>query len=186
MQSNRELALLVAQDDRQAYNQLYSNFYKPVYAVMLQYTKNAEDAEDILQLTFLRLWEKRQELPAVKSLEDWIFIIARNEFLNKFRKRRSESTYRQYLLQVFSEEYQSPEELLITRQREELLEKAIASLPERQREAFLLCRQKGFTYEKAAVVMNVSRETVKEHMSRGLKSLKSFLLANLESIRMFI
>jgi len=186
MISTRELAVLVSQGDRQAFNQLYQRFYNPVYSVMLQYTKNAEDAEDILQLTFLRLWEKRQELIRVEAPEDWIFIIARNEFLNRFRKRRSEDSYRRYLLQVFSEESQSPEELLITRQKEELIQKAIAALPDRQKEAFLLNRHNGFTYEKVAATMNVSKETVKEHIGRALKAIKSYLLQNIESIKLFI
>lgn len=186
MSSNRELAVLVSQGDRQAYNQLYQRFYNPVYSVMLQYTKNIEDAEDILQLTFLRLWEKRQELAAVETLEDWLFIIARNEFLNRFRKRRQEDNYRHYLLQVFSEESQSPEELLITRQKEEWMQKAVAALPDRQKEAFILTRQHGLTYEKVATTMNVSKETVKEHISRALKSIRSYLLENIEHLKLFL
>jgi RNA polymerase sigma-70 factor (ECF subfamily) len=65
-----------------------------------------------------------------------------------------------------------------SRQYEQLLQKAIDSLPPQRREAFILCRQQGKSYEEAAALMNISRNTFKQHLSLAVKSIRDYLLEN--------
>lgn len=65
---------------------------------------------------------------------------------------------------------------LETKQYEELLHNAVANLPPQRREAFILCRQQGKSYEEAAALMNISRNTFKQHLSLAVKSIREYLL----------
>ena len=152
---------------------------------MLRYIGRRPDTEDIVQAVFLKVWEKRKQLPQVSQPENWLFITARNEFVNRFRKLRTEQQYRDYLSEMFAEELDAPDQLLIIRQRDLLIRKALHGLPEKQQQAFLLSREEGLTYEKIAERMGVARTTVKEHISRAMKTLRDFMLSNEEELLIF-
>ncbi len=142
---------------------------------MLRYTKVPDDAEDIVQSVFVKLWEKRSMMPAIEKPLGWMFMAARNEFLDRFRKRSAEAGYQQYLKDIFDEERNTPEHLLLLRQKEELWKKAMMRLSPQQRESFLLNREAGLTYDEIALKMGIARTTVKEHISRALRSIRSYL-----------
>lgn len=163
---------LIAEEDEAAYRELFQRYFYRLYSVMLQFTKKAADAEDIVQSLFMKIWEKRGSLAEVEDPENWLFITARNEFLNRFRKLRLEERYRHYLTQVFAEEAGTPEQLVITKQKEEAIRNAIRALPEKQQQAFLLSREEGLTYEEIAVRLGVAKSTIKEHISRALRTIR--------------
>ncbi len=167
----------IADNDESAFKELFERYFQQLYATMLVYTKNATDAEDIVQSIFLKVWERRGLLHKVDNPESWLFITARNEFLDRFRKLRSEEKYRRHLLTLFADSAASPEEFIIAAQREATVRKAIEALPEKQQQAILLSRRDGLTYDEIAVAMGIARTTVKEHISRALKSIKDYLLA---------
>lgn len=166
----------IAEGSETAYKQLFQQYFQRLIDVMMQYTHRKNDAEDIVQAVFLRVWEKRLELREIKKPDNWLFISARNEFLGRFRKLQSENRYRQYLTQVFEAEQEGGNDFLLLQQRDDLIRSAILLLPEKQREAFFLNRYKGLTYEEIAEKMQISRTTVKEHISRALRSIKPFLM----------
>jgi RNA polymerase sigma-70 factor (ECF subfamily) len=149
---------------------------------MLQYTKIPSDAEDIVQSAFLKLWEKRESLGSVSKPDSWLFIVARNDFLNRFDKLSSEANYRSYVKEIFEEEWGSPEELLITRQSRKIIQQALDNLSQKQKEAFSLSRIDGLSYAEIAEVMGVGRATVKEHIVRATRAVVSFLKRHKDSL----
>ncbi|WP_164735467.1 RNA polymerase sigma factor [Pseudoflavitalea rhizosphaerae] len=169
---------MIALDDEEAYRLFFQRHFDRLFGVMLRYIGRRPDAEDIVQSVFLKVWEKRKQLPQIAQPESWLFITARNEFVNRFRKLRTEQQYRDYLSDMFAEELDAPDHLLIIRQRDSLIRKALHGLPEKQQQAFLLSREEGLTYEKIAERMGVARTTVKEHISRAMKTLRDFMLSN--------
>ncbi|WP_343702034.1 RNA polymerase sigma-70 factor [Chitinophaga sp.] len=173
--TDKELFHLIAEGNEAAFSRLFHRYFNTLYAAMLRYTKVPDDAEDIVQSVFVKLWEKRSMMPAIEKPLGWMFMAARNEFLDRFRKRSAEAGYQQYLKDIFDEERNTPEHLLLLRQKEELWKKAMMRLSPQQRESFLLNREAGLTYDEIALKMGIARTTVKEHISRALRSIRSYL-----------
>lgn len=145
---------------------------------MLKYTNRHIDAEDIVQSVFIKAWEKRHLFREMDNPMNWFFITARNEYLDRFRKNRQSKQYQQYLIEVFSEsDIVSPESIVTNKEYTQLYHQAIKNLPEKQQLAYLLSREKGLTYDEIAREMNVEKSTVKEHIARAMKSIRTFLLS---------
>jgi RNA polymerase sigma-70 factor (ECF subfamily) len=174
---NNERALLqeLANGQEAAFRTLFHTYFDNLYGAAFAYTKVHEQAEDVVQQVFLTLWEKRQTLLSVENLENYLFIIARNLILGQFRKQLTHEKHITYLRELFGAGESLPDEILISRQQRDLLEEAVRRLPPKQQEAYRLSREKGLSHEEIARVMNISKTTVKEHISNSLKSIKAFL-----------
>jgi len=78
---------------------------------------------------------------------------------------------------VFNESDISPESILTSKEYTQLYHQAIRNLPEKQQLAYLLSREKGLTYDEIATEMKVEKSTVKEHIGRAIRSIKTFFLS---------
>lgn len=115
---------MIANGDVQAYREIFGKYFPKVYEAALAYTKVPEQAEDIVQGVFLKLWEKREQLGLIKSPKDWLFIVARNDIMSGFKKQVLQQNYQNHLKEVFREEEGTPEERLILRQKDEVMKAA--------------------------------------------------------------
>jgi RNA polymerase sigma-70 factor (family 1) len=180
LHNEQELLSQIASGDQQAFADLYLGYYDKIYSVSLMYLKVHELAEDTTQQVFLKLWEKRATITKVTNIESYLFITARNEIFNIFRKQNVQESHRAFVLELFSQEPGSPEELLIVRQKAMLMDSIVRSLPDRQQQAFRLSREKGLPYKEIAETMNISVATVKEHIGNATRQIRELLLANKE------
>lgn len=177
-----ELFQLIAIGDVEAYREIFGKYFPKVFEAALAYTKVPEQAEDIVQGVFLKLWEKREQLALIKSPKDWLFIVARNDIMSGFKKQALQQNYQKHLKEVFKEEEGTPEERLILRQKDEVMKSAIDGLSAKQREAYLLSREEGLSYAEIAEKMHISKNTVREHIANSLKSIRSFLFIHKDEL----
>ena len=162
----------IATGDEAAYRFLFDEYFSLVYGLALQQTKVPELAKDIAQNVFLKVWEKRQTLEKVNGPKAWLLVTTRNEILDSFRKVAVQRSHIQYIKELFQEEDKDTRLLL---QQEALLREAIVSLPPKRRQVYLLSREEGKSYEEIASILNISKNTVKEHIGSALKELRAFL-----------
>ncbi|HZH66532.1 MAG TPA: RNA polymerase sigma-70 factor [Flavisolibacter sp.] len=162
----------IATGDEADYRFLFDKYFSLVYGLALQQTKVPELAKDIAQTVFLKVWEKRQTLETIKGPKAWLLVTTRNEILDFFRKVAVQRSHIQYIKELFQEEDKDTKLLL---QQEALLREAIDGLPPKRRQVYLLSREEGKSYEEIASILNISKNTVKEHMGAALKELRAFL-----------
>jgi RNA polymerase sigma-70 factor, Bacteroides expansion family 1 len=172
----------IAKGNTSAFAKLYIAFYDKVYSVALHYLKIHELAEDSTQQVFLKLWERHSTLASVDDIDAFVFITARNEIFNSLRKRSMQESYRELIRELFLQETGSPEEMLILKQKARLVQRVIDRLPERQRQAFRLSREKGLRYKEIAGIMRISVPTVKEHISNALQQIRSSLMVHKDEL----
>ena len=159
----------------EAFGLVFSHYYDRIYATALQYCKVETVAEDVAQQVFLKIWEKRDSLTGVRDPEGWLFTLARNQVLDVMREQTRSRRYTEYISEVFLEEEASPEQLMINRQRRDLLKRGLQELSPKQQEIYRLNREQGFTYDEIAGQLGIGRETVKEHMGRALSRIRQFI-----------
>lgn len=158
----------------EAFDTLYNVYADSLYGFALLHTKSTVQAEDIVQDTFLKLWNMRESLSVEGSFKSMLFTIAKNHIIDIFRQQINRANFEDYI--AFCED----ENLLDNTSVEKVyyndfLEKlAIAKqkLTPAQRNIFELSREEGMSNTEIAAASNLSEQTVKNHLSAALKVLR--------------
>ncbi len=172
--SEGEWILALKEGNLQAFNELFDQYGKRLYHFSLSYLKSASDAEEIVQEVFLKIWDHRQELSAQKSLESFLFTIARNGILNTIRKSKSEQAYLNYSIINTGKQVLLDDELNFS-ELEKAYYQAIEQLSPRRKEIFLLSREQAISNEAIAKKMNISVKTVENQMTSALSEIRKNL-----------
>ncbi len=131
-----------------------------------------DHAEDIVQESFIKLWNNCAKVSLDKA-KSYLFTIATNLSISNTRHQKVKFKYQDYIRQRNSDiNNESPEFITLEKEYMELLKKAIAELPERQREVFLLSRIDKKTYREIAELSNVSVKAIEKLMHKALVSLR--------------
>jgi RNA polymerase sigma-70 factor (ECF subfamily) len=167
---------LLKKGDMLAFDAIYKAYCQRLYGFVLKFIKQKEDAQEIVQEVFLKIWESRAKIDVYASFEGYLFATAYNVTISLLRKRLNQDKYIAQLkgIQSINEAEQSIDEV----EYNELAGKVqslIGQLSPRQQEIFYLSREKGLTHEEIAERLNISVNTVKNHMVSSLKFLRSHL-----------
>lgn len=170
-----------------AFDLLVTRYSSDIYALLFHVTKDAEEAGDLTQETFLSALKAIKKFRGEADLKTWLFRIAINESRNRFRwwKRRfREKTVsidapsgesETPLSETFSCSSRNPEENVLQLERENTLQKALLDLSDIFREAVVLCDIEGLSYEEIASVLDINLGTVKSRIARGRDELRKKL-----------
>ncbi len=145
------------------------------------FLRNREDAEDVTQEVFVKLWQCQDEIDQNKVLP-WMMRVAHNQCIDVFRKKKMNKSHYRISLndRLETAGYQSdkmanPESCYEYSETQELLLHALKTLPEKTRSMMLLHYFQGFKYEMIGEILNISVNTVKVTIHRGKKKLKEML-----------
>lgn len=166
--------------DRAAFERVFQALHDGMYRYVRSLTKDGDTARDIVQDVFVKLWEVREQLDPTKSLEAYVYRMARNRVYNHTRNRRTRTNKRSQIQAASSAPEQRsplPDATFRANALEEHLQTWIQELPARQREAFALSRFEGLTHDEIAAVMEISPRTVNNHIVSALKTLRSRIRA---------
>ena len=142
---------------------------------MLRLTGSPEQAEDIVQDVFMKLWNDRAQLAEIENINAWIFTMAQHKAINSFRKVLRQELAIQELLKSTENISSSNEHNLTLKEAENILARAVELLPQQQKLIYQMSREHGLKHEEIARQLNLSPGTVKNHMIRALKTLRSQL-----------
>ena len=163
-----QLLAAVAAGSRDGLAQLYAQMRTAVYALALSYLKNPQDAQDLTQDVFVRLWScAGQYRPQGKPLA-WVLAICRNEALMRLRRDGRQTAQDIAWDAIPASAGLSPEERV-------LLQEALARLDERERRIVLLHAVTGLKHREIAGLLQTPLATVLSKYHRALKKLKAYL-----------
>lgn len=156
-----------------AFDQLYDRYCKKLLSFSISIIKSREEAENIVQEVFLNLWINRGKISNDASVKYYIFTIAYNAAISALRRKAKDEKFFEQLkslqdLSVEPEDMQSAYSDL-----EGKLSAIINELPARQKEIFILHKVNGLKYQEIATKLNISVNTIENHMSRALKTIRS-------------
>lgn len=153
---------------------LFRTYYSPLCKFVNKIVRDQALSEDIVQETFIRIWNNRDNLDSAKSIKSYLYKIAYNYTLNHLEKQKN------FTLQDYSEVdkmYQSAQadEQIIDHELQHKASEAMNSLPVKCKAVFIMCRHENMTYQEVADAMEISVKTVENQMSKALKSLRQQL-----------
>ena len=152
--------------DRHTLETIFKEHHAQCLVFAVHYTGNEHDAEEVIQQVFLRLWEKRATIEISGVVRSYLFAAIRNTAISNWRKEtvRREKENVAGTFRMADPVVQSP-----VWELERSYLRALAVLPERCREVFILSRQEQLKYSEIAEVMNISVKTVENQMGKALK-----------------
>ena len=178
MNSMDEKLLLqqVADGSEKAFALLLEQKWNNIYWQAFTYVRSSSQAQDIVQDVFLKIWQKRKQLPDVAQFDSFLFIVARNHIISTLRKKTALPLG--YDTLEVEEKYYLPDKTLSRKNLAELIARAVDLLPQQQRTAYLLSRDQGLSHEEIARSMQVSKEAAKKNICRALNFLRSYINAH--------
>lgn len=157
-----------------AYNELFDRYGKRLHRFAIAYLKSTENAEEIVQDVFLKIWNNRKDLSPDKSFESYLFTIAKNGILNTIRKSKSEQAYLNFAILHPGKDVLLDEELDFN-ELERAYSNAVDQLSPRRKEIFLLSRVHSLSNAEIAERMNISSKTVENQMTSALAEIRKNL-----------
>ncbi len=141
----------------------------------MAYMKDPEAARDIVQVVYIRIWNRRQTLPAVHSLKNYLFILARNAVFDHFKRITIETKWLAALREQTPELHNNVMVRVQERECNLLLLQSISLLPSQQRQVYLLANEQELSYAEIAARMHVSRFTVKRHLELARRFVRRYV-----------
>ncbi|MDR3712746.1 MAG: RNA polymerase sigma-70 factor [Puia sp.] len=162
----------IREGDRQVYYKVYEEHHQKLYRYIYKYTQSAYYAEETVQLSFIKLWEKREGLSEQYSISTQLFRIAKSTLIDLLRKEKIRDT------QALSDVFVSPsplEERTIYKEELRNVLSAINELPAQCREVFTLSRFNDLSHKEISAQLSISPKTIETHISKALKYLRKSL-----------
>ena len=165
------------QGDDFAFVSLYNRYKGPVYTFCLKMLFDREQAQDVMQETFLRIYENRDRLLNANSFKAWTFTIARNQCLNQFRRSSKHVLLdEEHTLTVSETAVLAQVAMLEKSEQVELVNHFLGRLKPEYREVLILREYQNLTYEEIAAVTRSTLSAVKSRLFKARRKLADFML----------
>lgn len=164
--------------DKKAFDSIFRKYENKLYAFCYKLTQSHEEAEEVVQETFMKIWEKRMTIDESKNFESFLFTIARHKIYNKARDKTYAYAYENYLKNRLNNEQKQNNETIESVQYRETwncIKKAVELLPARRKEVFTLSRFNGLSNKEVADLTDTSVSNIENHINKALKQLRSYL-----------
>ncbi|MDO1450270.1 sigma-70 family RNA polymerase sigma factor [Rhodocytophaga aerolata] len=161
-------------DSKTEFEEVYHTYHQKVYSYFIKHTGSTFLSEELVQLTFIKLWKNfARSMAAEISVSSQIFCIARSTLIDELRKQARERDMLQTIRQEEKASY-TQNAVFENYQYKEIYD-AINTLPPVRKKVFQLRKFYGYSYEDIARNLSISKKTVEDHITKATKQLKKIL-----------
>lgn len=166
----------------------FEEYYQILCRIAYGYIPDKDECEDIVQETFISVWNKEKDLLSEKEFVSYMITSVKNNCISHLRKQKFDTVSMEDSVQTASlqhladKDQHDPDEP----SSEEKLHKILAILPPKCKEVFLMSKLYGMKYREIAEELNISEKTVENQMGKAIKTLREFVSGNPLSILIFI
>lgn len=166
--------------DRGEYEKIFYEFYDVLFSLAKQYLLNEADAEEIVQESYMKLWEVRLTMNEQSNIKNFLYTLVKNNCLNQIRNKQNAarliSNYQYFELKYNYEALEKVgENFLDFQELKDKIDQAILELPDDLRIVFEMNRFRDMRYKDIASELDLSEKAVEARMSKALKILRSEL-----------
>lgn len=172
--------------DLSTYEMLFKTWYQPLCQYAYSFLQDREDAEEIVQSTFVNVWEKRESLAIHTGVKPYLYAMVRNASLNAIKHEKIRQRHADHSLQMADQGYNSVSGTIQGAELESLIQKAIEQLPEQCKLIFKMSRYEELKYAEIAEQLNLSVKTVENQIGKALKIMRENLKEYLPTLFIFI
>ena len=165
----------LSEGDITVFEMLFRTYYQPLCNYAYTFLQDKEDAEEIVQSTFLMVWEKRDTLSIRTSVKPYLYAMVRNACLNVLKHQKIKQRYAGEEIALADRAHDSVSQSVATNELEQKIRLAMDALPEQCRLVFKLSRFEELKYAEIAEQLNISIKTVENHMGKALRIMREQL-----------
>lgn len=165
----------LAEGDLSVFEAFFEAYKKRVFGVALKMLKSPTEAEDIVQEVFLSIWQSRERLDKVSDPEAYLFTITHNAIYTHLRKASRNEQLLTAIIHQIAQRQHTTEDSIAAHETGKLISEAIQQLPPQQRIVYKLSKQEGLSYHEIAEHMHISQNTVRNHLSVAVKTIRTLL-----------
>ncbi|SKC83251.1 RNA polymerase sigma factor [Ohtaekwangia koreensis] len=163
---------------KQAFDCLFDIYHAKLFLYCFRFVKSKDLADEIVQETFIKIWNSREGIDPGLSFGSFLFKIAFNGILDFHRKVARDAAMQQEMVYRIEQSHNHTEDEIIYKDLQRLSDEAIQLMPDQQRLVFKLSRERGLSHEEIATQLGISSNTVKVHIFKSLKHIRSYLQQN--------
>lgn len=182
--NHNETALLarLSAGDASAFTVLYRQHSGSMYMTILRMVKSEELAEELVQEIFTHIWHKKETLRIEQGFRAYLYKAAQNKVCDFYRKLQRDRLLYEQFKAIAAQDYTHIEEGLQLKKSNEVLLKALDTLPVQQRKVYQLCKMEGHSYKEAGLQLGISHHTVKEYLVKANHSIRAYVSGHFDTI----
>ena len=175
MSTETELVLALKNNDINSFDQLFRLYSSRLFFFAKGFLKNRQDAEEIVQDVFIKVWEHRADLDEFRSIRSFLFTIAHRAMIDGFRKKERENLLLKKVKLDQSELDDETQQKLQYDSIKEQVDKMVEMMPPKRKLIYKLSREEGLSHQEIADKLNISKNTIENQIAEALKFLRSKL-----------
>jgi RNA polymerase sigma-70 factor (family 1) len=173
-----DLLIKLREGDEPAFIQIYNQYRSKIYTYAYQLCKSSDTAEEIVQEVFIKIWQKREQLNLELSFNAYIKKITLNHVLNHLKKVAREKALQEQVFLMIETSSNRTEDHMLEKELRQIYDEAIARLPQQKKIIYHLCRVEELSHDEVALKLNISKNTVKNHMVEASRSIRDYVSKN--------
>ncbi|AHM58383.1 ECF subfamily RNA polymerase sigma-24 factor [Flammeovirgaceae bacterium 311] len=182
--SEKEMIINLKSGSQQAFNLLFHLYERRLYAFSYKFLHSREDAEEVVQEVFFKVWKNKRLLNEELSFKAYLFTIAKNHIYNLMSKRVSDTCCKKYFADTTSNQVHTTEDALNFNEANTIIQEKVNSLSAQRKKVFVMSRFDGISNRDIAVQLGISLSTVENHLNKALKALKQCLY--IQDVNLFL
>ncbi len=174
MEIEKEVILQMSQGDEKAFGLVFRRFYPKVHRFVSMLLKNEDDADDVCQIIFEKVWRKREKFADIKDFDSYLFILAKYTVINYISTKRIipidiDSLPDQYV------GASSPHDDVVAKDTQLLIDMVVENMPKQRQMIYRMSREQHLKNEEIAQRLGIQKKTVENHLNLALKEIKKAL-----------
>ncbi|NOS90506.1 MAG: RNA polymerase sigma-70 factor [Cyclobacteriaceae bacterium] len=176
----------LVQGNELAFEKIFKIYYKPLCHYAYSFLNDGAEAEEVVQNTFVKIWERRSNIQVQTSVKAYLYSMVRNSCLNVIKHEKVKKEFAKDHQYVSETSRPVVEEKMISNDLESKIYEAMRALPEQCRLVFQLSRFEELKYQEIAEQLEISVKTVENQMGKALKTMRLHLKEYLVLVLLFI
>lgn len=172
---HNELLIKLKKGDQLAFAEIYNLYRGKMYTYACNLCKSTETAEEIVQEVFIRIWQKKEQINADMNFAAYLKKATLNHVLNYLKKVARDRRLQEELFIYIDAIRNTTEDNLLEKELLKTHDEAIALLPPQKKLIYQMSRNEEMTHEQIAEKLNISKNTVKNHMVEATKFIRSYV-----------
>lgn len=171
----QQLYLALKEGKQDAFEMIFKTYYKPLCSYAYSFLQDRDEAEEVVQATFVSVWSKRETLDVQLSFKSYLYRMVRNSCLNVIKHEKVRQQHAAFETAAGEPTHESVSQSVLSVELEQKIFEAMKALPEQCRLVFQLSRFEELKYAEIADQLKISVKTVENQMGKALKIMRDQL-----------
>ena len=172
MEIEKSIILQMSQGDQKAFGIVFRRFYPKVHRFVSMLLKNMDDADDVCQMIFVKVWTKREKFADIKDFDSYLFILAKYTVINYISAKKVIPIDIDQIPDPYAPQGSSPHEDVVAKDTQLLIDMVVDNMPPQRQTIYRMSREQHLKNDEIAQRLGLQKKTVENHLNLALKEIK--------------